>query len=185
MKAAAGSTMDPVTAAIILCNPKYPHNVGQVVRAASCYAVPEVLVTGNRVELEGRPGYRLPREERMRGRYRVDLRRVAQPFGELPAGTVPVAVELVPGAEDITWFEHPDDAAYVFGPEDGTLDVAVRRLCHRITYLPMLHCANLASTVFMVLFDRHSKRVRAGLEGPLALADGAELRDGRAGRRPG
>ena len=45
----------------------------------------------------------------------------------MPAGAVPVAVELVPGAEDITWFEHPENAAYVFGPEDGTLDVGIRR----------------------------------------------------------
>lgn len=155
---------------IILADPKFPHNVGQVVRAASCYGVSEVLVTGHRVELEGRDGYRLPREERMRGRYKVDIRRATRPIDELARGVVPIAVELVPGAEDITWFEHPEKAAYVFGPEDGSLDVGLRRLCHRVVYLPMQHCANLASAVFMVLFDRHTKRVRAGLEAPMSLA---------------
>jgi hypothetical protein len=133
--------------------------------------VPEVLVTGNRVELEGRPGYRLPREERMRGRYAVDLRRVTRPIDELPAGVTPVAVELVPGAEDMIWFEHPERAAYVFGPEDGTLDAALRRHCHRVVALPMQHCANLASAVYLTLYDRHSKRVRAGLESPLRLTE--------------
>lgn len=154
---------------IILNDPKYPHNVGQVVRAASCFGIDDILMTGNRVELEGRPGYRLPREERMRGRYNVDLRPSVRPLDELEAGVVPVAVELVPGAEDMIWFEHPERAAYVFGPEDGHLNVGLRAKCHRHVFLPMAHCANLASTVWMVLWDRHSKRVRAGLEQPLGL----------------
>jgi tRNA(Leu) C34 or U34 (ribose-2'-O)-methylase TrmL len=154
--------------AVVLNNPRYPHNVGQVVRAASCFAVPNVLMTGTRVGLEGHHGYRLPREERMRGRYRVDLRRVVRPFDHL-GDVVPVAVELVPGAEDMTWFEHPEDAAYVFGPEDGTLDVALRRHCQRFVALPMQHCCNLASTVYLTLYDRHTKRVRAGLDAPLRL----------------
>lgn len=158
--------------AVVLADPKYPHNVGQVVRAASCFGVPEVLVTGHRVELEGRAGYRLPREERMRGRYRVDVRRVARPFDHIGAGVTPVAVELVSGAEDMVWFDHPEDAVYLFGPEDGTLDVALRRHCHRIVALPMQHCANLAAAVYLTLYDRHSKRVRAGLDAPLRLETG-------------
>jgi hypothetical protein len=139
------------------------------VRAASCFGVPEVLMTGNRVGLEGHDGYRLPREERMRGRYEVNLRKVTRPIDELGSGVVPVAVELVPGAEDMIWFEHPETAAYVFGPEDGTLDVALRRLCHRVVSLPMQHCCNLAAAVYLTLYDRHSKRVRAGAEHPLSL----------------
>lgn len=154
---------------IVLADPKYPHNVGQVVRAASCFSVPQVLITGHRVELEGRAGYRLPREERMRGRYKVDLRRVERPIDELGPDVTPVAVELVPGAEDMTWFEHPEHAAYVFGPEDGSLDRAVRRLCHRVVALPMQHCCNLSAAVYLTLYDRHSKRVRAGAESPLLL----------------
>lgn len=156
---------------IVLCDPKYPHNVGQVVRAASCYGVGEVLVTGSRVELEGRDGYRLPREERMRGRYKVEVKPSIRPIDDLAPGVVPVAVELISGAEDITWFEHPEEAAYIFGPEDGTLDAAIRRHCHRVVFLPMQHCANLSSTVYMTLFDRHTKRVRAGLEAPMHLAE--------------
>lgn len=155
--------------AIVLADPKYPHNVGQIVRAASCFGVPDVLMTGKRVGLEGHDGYRLPREERMRGRYKVDLRRVVRPFDELPAGITPVAVELVPGAEDMTWFDHPEDAAYVFGPEDGTLDATLRRHCHRVVALPMQHCCNLSAAVYLTLYDRHSKRVRAGLDAPLHL----------------
>jgi tRNA(Leu) C34 or U34 (ribose-2'-O)-methylase TrmL len=154
---------------IVLTDPKYPHNVGAVVRAASCFGISDVLITGNRVELEGRPGYRLPREERMRGRYKVDLRRVDRPIDALGPDVTPVAVELVPGAEEMIWFDHPDSAAYIFGPEDGNLDSSIRRLCHRVVALPMLHCANLSAAVYLTLYDRHSKRVRANLEAPLRL----------------
>lgn len=154
---------------IVLTDPKFAHNVGQVVRAASCFGVDEILMTGHRVELEGRPGYRLPREERMRSRYPVQVRPVTRPIDELAPGVVPVAVELVAGAEDMIWFEHPARAAYVFGPEDGHLDASIRRLCHRHVFLPMASCANLASAVWMTLYDRHAKAVRAGLEPSLRL----------------
>ena len=35
----------------------------------------------------------------------------------------------------------------------------------------MLRCSNLASAVYMTLYDRHCKRVLAGLEPPLSLRD--------------
>jgi len=50
-----------------LVNPKFPHNVGKAVRAASCFGIKQIWFSGDRVSL--RPygkKYRLPREERMR-----------------------------------------------------------------------------------------------------------------------
>lgn len=162
-------------AAVILTDPKYPHNVGQAIRAASCFGVNDVWMTGDRVALEGNgKRYRLPREERMRGVY-PEVVRVDRPFDEAAAAgyRVPVAVELVRGAENLIWFEHPDNAVYVFGPEDGSLGPAVLARCHRVVSLPMMHCANLASAIYVTLYDRHSKAVRAGREVPLGLV-GAE-----------
>lgn len=149
--------------AIALVNPKYPHNVGAAVRAASCYGIGQVWFSGARVSLTPHPGYRLPREERMRGYKNVELRNDDRFFDRF-RGVVPVAVELVPGAESLIEFEHPDDALYVFGPEDGSLNRAVLGQCYRFVTLPTRHCTNLASAVYTVLYDRHSKRVRAGLE---------------------
>jgi len=37
--------------------------------------------------------------------------------------------------------------------------------------IPTRHCANLAAAVYTVLYDRHAKRVRAGLEEPHVLAE--------------
>jgi hypothetical protein len=79
-------------------------------------------------------------------------------------------VELVPGAELLPFFEHPENALYIFGPEDGSVPTGVMSAAHRFVALPMLHCSNLSSTVYMILADRHHKRVLAGLEEPLRLA---------------
>src|SRR5437764_14582815 len=58
---------DGITPAIALVDPKFPHNVGAAVRAASCYGVRQVWFSGDRVRLDGARRQRLPREERMRG----------------------------------------------------------------------------------------------------------------------
>jgi tRNA(Leu) C34 or U34 (ribose-2'-O)-methylase TrmL len=149
--------------AIVLVDPKFPHNVGAAVRAASCYGLGQVWFTGERVHLVGERGYRLPREERMRGYQEVELRHSDRPF-DASAAAVPVAVELRHNAEPLITFEHPDSAVYVFGPEDGSLDRAVLGLCHRFVVIPTRHCTNLSAAVYTVLYDRHAKRVRAGLE---------------------
>jgi tRNA(Leu) C34 or U34 (ribose-2'-O)-methylase TrmL len=152
-----------VAPAIGLVDPKFPHNVGAAVRAASCYGIRQVWFSGERVRLDASKGYRLPREERMRGYKDVVLRKDDRFFDAFASAT-PVAVELRANAESLIEFEHPDDALYVFGPEDGSLDRAVLARCHRFVVIPTRHCANLASAVYTVLYDRHAKRVQAGLE---------------------
>lgn len=156
--------------AVALVNPRYPHNVGAAVRAASCFNVPQVWFTGDRVRTEGDgKRYRLPREERMKGYGKVEICHGDYFFDAFPPGVTPVAVDLVPNTESLITFEHPENALYVFGPEDGSLSSVELRHCHRFVSIPMAHCANLASAVYMVLYDRHSKRVRSGAELPIAL----------------
>jgi tRNA(Leu) C34 or U34 (ribose-2'-O)-methylase TrmL len=157
--------------AVALDNPKYPHNVGAAVRAASCFGVRQVWMSGNRVGLVGSKGYRLPREERMRGYQEVELLHGDYFLDAFERGIVPVAVELRPGAESLLTFEHPERAVYVFGPEDGSVSSALVRLCHRFVSIPSRHCLNLSSAVYTVLYDRHAKRVAAGLEEPFTVAD--------------
>jgi tRNA(Leu) C34 or U34 (ribose-2'-O)-methylase TrmL len=152
--------------AIVLIDPKFPHNVGAAVRAASCYGLGQVWFTGDRVQLIGERRFRLPREERMRGYQEVELRHCDQPFEAFSSTVAPVAVELRRNAEPLITFEHPEHAVYVFGPEDGSLDRAVLGLCHRFVVIPTRHCTNLAAAVYTVLYDRHAKRVTAGLEAP-------------------
>lgn len=154
---------DGITPAVALVNPKFPHNVGAAVRAASCYGISQVWFTGGRVELDGSKGRRIPREERMRGYQDVQIRHCDYFFDAFTAA-VPVAVELRDGSESLIDFDHPHRAVYVFGPEDGSLSRSTLGQCHRFLTIPTRHCTNLAAAVYTVLYDRHAKRVRAGLE---------------------
>lgn len=125
--------------AIALVNPKYPNNVGMVVRLASCYGLHQVWFTGNRVSLNPTKGGRLPREERMKGYKEVQMIHYEYFFDQFPAGTVPVAVEVRANSEPLHSFEHPDNALYVFGPEDGSIPKVLLSHCHRFLVIPTRH----------------------------------------------
>lgn len=144
------------TPSIILCNPKYPHNVGAAVRAASCFGVKNILFTGSRVSLEAKKGYRLPREERMKGYKDVTLLNDEYPFNRF-SNVIPVAVEVRPNSEPLPLFKHPENAVYVFGPEDGSIPQVYLQHCHRFIVIPSKHCLNLAAAVYLILYDRISK----------------------------
>ena len=141
---------------LILVNPKFPHNVGGAVRAAACFDATEVLWTGKRVTLDTAKG-RLPREERMRAYRHVTMNPTERPFDALDEGVIPVAVEIRDGSEQLPAFEHPENAAYVFGPEDGSLPKWAVRHCHRFVVIPSAQCLNLAATINVVLYDRMAK----------------------------
>lgn len=158
--------------AVGLVNPKFDYNVAAVLRSASCYGVPQVWYSGNRLAYTGgsrKP--RLPREERMRGYQEVELFNGDYFLDAFGPGVVPVAVEVRPGSELLTTFVHPDRAVYVFGPEDGSIDSGYLPRCHRFVRIPTRHCLNLATAVSTVLYDRHVKRVALGLEDPYDVAD--------------
>jgi tRNA(Leu) C34 or U34 (ribose-2'-O)-methylase TrmL len=144
--------------AIYLHNPKYPHNLGQIVRACSCFGVGQVWWSGERIlqKLEGLT--RLPREERMRGYSDVQLLHSTKALDAFADDVVPVALEFRPNSEKLPEFIHPEKAVYVFGPEDGSLDRGILVRCHRFVFIPTKHCVNLSAAVYMVLYDRMVKQ---------------------------
>jgi tRNA C32,U32 (ribose-2'-O)-methylase TrmJ len=150
-----------VLPAIIMVNPKYDYNVGGAQRACSCWGIPQLWWTGNRVRFEATTASktnkkRLPREERMKGYKDVELFQFDYPFDQFE-GAVPIAIELVPGAESLPTFVHPEKAIYVFGPEDGSIDAMMRQHCHRFVSIPAYHCTNLCMAIGLVLYDRFVK----------------------------
>ena len=63
---------------------------------------------------------------------------------------------------DTIWlheFEHPENAFYIFGPEDGTLGKKILSRCPYKTYIPTKGCMNLAASVNVILYDRLAKRL--------------------------
>jgi tRNA(Leu) C34 or U34 (ribose-2'-O)-methylase TrmL len=156
----------PAAPAIVLHLPKYPHNVGQVVRLASAFGIAQVWYSGDRIREA--LGARLPREERMRRYQDVVLVNHPDPVARICdaiPGVRPVAIELRPGAESLVDFVHPADdggaAVYVFGPEDGSLPGAILKRCHRFVVIPSYECLNLATSVAAVLYDRMAKTAPA------------------------
>lgn len=157
----------PVVPAVVLTNPKFPHNLGQAVRALSCFGVSQLWWSGKRLLEEVKEMGRIPREARMRGYQDVQILYHEYPldaYRRAEGSVVPVCVELVPGAENIFDFIHPHNAVYVFGPEDGSIDKGTRSMCHRFVSIPTRHCANLSAAVYMVLYDRMIKRHLAHVE---------------------
>ena len=75
----------------------------------------------------------------------------------LPEETKIICVDLVEGATPLPLFEHPDQALYVFGPEDGTISQAVIDQADDVVYVPTVGCMNLAASVNVLLYDRLAK----------------------------
>lgn len=94
----------------------------------------------------------------------VEIRHYDKPLEQFPRGVVPVCVEIVEGATQIHEFEHPENAVYVFGPEDGGVPSVVKAHCHRYVVLPTKHCLNLASAVNCLLMHRVLDRHQRGVE---------------------
>src|SRR5262245_57493213 len=153
--------------AVVLIDPKFPHNVGGALRACSCWGLRQLWWSGDRVTLDVPKGERLPREERMKGYRDVEIYRDLAPLDRFEDGT-PVAVELRPNAESLVDFEHPKNSIYVFGPEDGSLPKGILAACHRFVVIPTAHCLNLAAAVNVILYDR---RLKQHLRGGARLMD--------------
>ena len=75
----------------------------------------------------------------------------------VPENTRIVCVELVDGAVPLTEYRHPDQAFYIFGPEDGTISQDILDRADDVVYVPTIGCLNLAASVNVVLYDRMAK----------------------------
>ena len=172
--------------AVVLIDPKYPHNVGAALRACSCFGLKQLWWTGSRVTIDPVKGERLPREERMKGYKEVAMCPCDQPLDHFDKNdnAVPVAVEVRENSEPLTTFEHPENALYVFGPEDGSIAKAWLRLCHRFVHIPANHCLNLSTAVAVVLAHRRMSRQLAGKEPILPLRQQLTEQRGRIGTTP-
>lgn len=156
------------TPAMVLVNPKYPTNIGQAWRVCSGFGIRQLWLTGDRILRAINDLSRLPREERMKGYQGVQLIHDERFFDRFD-DAVPVCIELREGSQNLPWFEHPENALYIFGPEDGSVRKPIVNECHSFVFIPTHHCLNLACATGIVMYDRRMKRQLAGLEPSLPL----------------
>lgn len=78
----------------------------------------------------------------------------------LPAGCRLVGVELVEDAIDLPAFRHPLRAAYVLGPERGSLSAPLLARCDFTVRIPTRFCINVAMAGAIVMYDRVKSMVR-------------------------
>lgn len=185
VKGAKNVRVAPQTPAVILCDPRDAYNVGNAQRACSNWGVQQLWWTGDRVKIPGsvadvvkdervrarqlpedRKAGRLPREERMKGFANVEMINHFDPFS-IYANLKPkprlICVELIEGAQHLFHYQHPLDAVYVFGPEDGGVGDHARYACHERIMAPTHHCMNLAAAVNVVLAFRLQSLIQQGL----------------------
>jgi len=72
----------------------------------------------------------------------------------LPQGCRLVGVELVAQAIDLPSFRHPLRAAYVLGPEQGSLSKPLIARCDYVVRIPTSFCVNVAMAGAIVMYDR-------------------------------
>lgn len=138
-------------AAIGLVCPKTPANVGSALRAAHVYGAGLVVIEKPRCQIRSAT-------DTMNAYRHIPVQRVEDLHAVIPFDCVPVAVDLVEGAEPLPDFKHPQRAFYVFGPEDGTLGKKHLDWCKHRIMIPTHGCMNLAATVNVVLYDRMAKQ---------------------------
>tara|TARA_R110000737_G_scaffold69660_2_gene98180 strand:+ start:223 stop:741 length:519 start_codon:yes stop_codon:yes gene_type:complete len=135
-----------------LTDPKSPSNVGAVMRAAGCYQANEVRYTGVRYARAAK--FHTDTKDASR---KIPLIAVESLTSDLSRGQQIICVDLVEGAIPLPVFVHPENALYIFGPEDGTISQEVINCADAVVYVPTIGCMNLAASVNVLLYDRLAK----------------------------
>lgn len=141
-------------ACIALDNPKSAINVGSVIRAAGVYRARMVVLSGERTPVRACT-------DTMKAYRHIPVLRVPDVFAAIPFDCVPVAVDLLPGAQPLPSYAHPERAFYIFGAEDATLGKRITERCRDVVFVPTDRSMNLAACVNVILYDRLAKEMRA------------------------
>lgn len=133
-----------------------PLNAGNLFRSAHAFGADFIFAISPAVDL--------------RAINTADTSRTAQhlPFYEyasvakmaLPRGCSLVGVELLDGADELPSFTHPQRAAYVLGPERGSLSAELLARCDHTVKIPTRFCVNVGVAGAILMYDRLISRRR-------------------------
>jgi len=65
-----------------------------------------------------------------------------------------VGIELIAAAIDLPSFRHPQRAAYLLGPEQGSISPELLERCDHVVRIPTRFCVNVAMAGAIVMYDR-------------------------------
>ncbi|MFT4746741.1 MAG: tRNA(Leu) C34 or U34 (ribose-2'-O)-methylase TrmL [Congregibacter sp.] len=142
-----------MTIHLAIINPKSPQNMGSILRAAGCYQAQSIRYTGTRYARA--KAFSTDTKNAHLNIAVTQVISVIHPVND--KHLTKVAIELVKGATPLPLFKHPEEALYIFGPEDGSIDQDVIDQCDYVVYIPTIGCMNLAATVNVLLYDRLAK----------------------------
>ncbi len=135
-----------------LINPKSPSNVGSVMRAAGCYQADAVFYTGQRYARAAKFNTDTKSVNK-----KIPLTGIEDIISAKSNGMKIVCIDLVEGAIPLPSYQHPQQALYILGPEDGSIEQAIIDQADDVVYVPTIGCMNLAATTNVVLYDRLAK----------------------------
>lgn len=168
---------------IALTNPKTPTNVGAVMRAAGCYQADQIIYNGNRYAKAAEYHKHTLQTDTFNMRDKIPLLRVESftnlkdSLESIPTTAKIICVDLVEGAIPLPHFVHPEQAVYIFGPEDSSIKQDVIDIADDVVYVPTVGCMNLAATVNVLLYDRLAKSLTKQEDS--MLSDNALIRKSR------
>ncbi|MEZ5858843.1 MAG: RNA methyltransferase [Geminicoccaceae bacterium] len=126
-----------------------PMNLGNLVRSANAFGASFVFLVGVRQSV------RQMKSDTSHAELQVPVYDVPDVAAlSLPRGCRLVGVELVDHAVALPSFRHPLQAAYVFGPERGSLSEGMLARCDHVVRIPTRFCVNVAVAGAIVMYDR-------------------------------
>ena len=72
----------------------------------------------------------------------------------LPDGCDLIGIEFLDNAADLPSFRHPHRAAYILGPERGSLSSAILERCVYTVKIPTKFCVNIGVAAAIAMYDR-------------------------------
>jgi tRNA(Leu) C34 or U34 (ribose-2'-O)-methylase TrmL len=129
-------------------------------RAAGCYQADQIIYNGNRYAKAAEYHKHTLQTDTFNMKDKIPLLQVESfislkdSLESIPSSAKIICVDLVEGATPLPHFVHPDQAVYIFGPEDGSIDQTIIDKADDIIYVPTIGCMNLSASVIVLLYDR-------------------------------
>lgn len=125
-------------------------NAGTIMRTGHAFGASFIFTVNARVDM-----HEMRATDTSRGAEHVPFYAWEKPSDMvLPAGCQLVGVELVEDSIPLPSFRHPLRAAYILGPERGSLSKPIMERCAHIIQIPTKFCVNVSVAAAIVMYDR-------------------------------